>query len=655
MPSSPSKSLETFPNPQPDRDYIIEIETAEFTCLCPKTGQPDFATLHLEYVPDQLCVELKALKLYIWSYRNEGAFHEKVTNTMLSDLVAALAPHYLRLRARFNVRGGLHTTVQAEYRRPGWSAPPPPPEHLPREIVTESPDNPEAAPAVSPAAVKPPARSRERVPMPEPKPAPTPTPGPKRTERFRMLARTRSSESRADAVVEAPIAPDIAPPRPARAPKPAPRDQVYVGMDVGSTGCRAIAIDEQGNILGQADTPIPAPMRHDEQVTQDPMQWWKAATAALQQLFTLIDPKKVRAIAVDGTSGTLLLCDQHGTPVTPGLMYNDRRAGVQAENIAACASSSSGAHGATSSLAKLLWLQEKKMHQRATHALHQADWISGRLLGAFGHSDYNNCLKMGYDAKALDWPGWFRDLGVEASLLPKVHTPGDDLGAISADTAKMFGLDPQTRVLAGTSDGVAAFLAAGATQPGQGVTSLGSTLVLKLLAAQPVFSAGHGVYSHRLGNYWLAGGASNSGGAVLLQYFKLEQMREMTPLLDPEQPTGLEYYPLPEIGERFPVNDPNMAPRLEPLPGDSVTFFQAMLEGIAQIEAQGYHLLAELGAPEVSAVWTTGGGADNAAWRRIRENVLKVKMEKAKSNHAAYGVARIAAGVVARAFNHGAS
>jgi 7-cyano-7-deazaguanine reductase len=132
MPASPSKSLETFPNPEPDRDYIIEIETPEFTCLCPKTGQPDFATLHLEYVPDRLCVELKSLKLYIWSFRDEGHFHEKVTNTILSDLVAAAQPRYLRVRARFNVRGGLYTTVTAEYRKPGWSAPAPPPARLPR-------------------------------------------------------------------------------------------------------------------------------------------------------------------------------------------------------------------------------------------------------------------------------------------------------------------------------------------------------------------------------------------------------------------------------------------------------------------------------------------------------------------------------------------
>jgi 7-cyano-7-deazaguanine reductase len=116
--------LETFDNPQPDRDYTIHMEVPEFTCLCPKTGQPDFATLLIDYVPDRLCVELKSLKLYIWSYRDLGAFHEAVTNRILDDLAALLAPRYLRIHARFNVRGGIYTGVTAEHRQPGWEPSP---------------------------------------------------------------------------------------------------------------------------------------------------------------------------------------------------------------------------------------------------------------------------------------------------------------------------------------------------------------------------------------------------------------------------------------------------------------------------------------------------------------------------------------------------
>ena len=123
MSTQPSKQLETFDNPMPERDYTIRIEIPEFTCLCPKTGQPDFATLYLEYVPNQRCVELKSLKLYVWAFRDEGAFHEKVTNTILDDLVAATSPRFMRLTAKFNVRGGIYTSVVAEHRQPGWQAP----------------------------------------------------------------------------------------------------------------------------------------------------------------------------------------------------------------------------------------------------------------------------------------------------------------------------------------------------------------------------------------------------------------------------------------------------------------------------------------------------------------------------------------------------
>ena len=119
----PSKnSLETFPNPNPERDYTIRMRIPEFTCLCPKTGQPDFATLHLEYVPHRSCVELKSLKLYVWSYRNEAAFHEAVTNRILDDLVRLMKPRFIRLTAEFNVRGGIYTTVVAEHRQSAWQA-----------------------------------------------------------------------------------------------------------------------------------------------------------------------------------------------------------------------------------------------------------------------------------------------------------------------------------------------------------------------------------------------------------------------------------------------------------------------------------------------------------------------------------------------------
>ncbi len=596
MPTQPSKTLETFDNPHPQRDYIIAIEIPEFTCLCPKTGQPDFATLYLQYVPDRRCIELKSLKLYFWSYRDEGAFHEDVTNAILGDLVAVTQPRYMRLRAKFHVRGGLSTTVIAEHRAPGWAPPPPPPDYLPRW----APPSPSPDPSEITAA---PAQASAQAPAPAPGPAPE--------------------------TVD---------------------NSVFVGVDLGTTGCRAVAVNRDGQLLAHAEAITPAPLRNQEQVTQDPTQWWRALNTSLGTLLTKIDPARVRAIAVDGTSGTLLLCDENGRPVTPALMYNDGRALAQAEAIAEHAGPHCGAQGPSSSLAKLLWLQEKNMDAKARYALHQADWIVGRLTGLWGHSDYNNCLKLGFDPQALEWPQWLVDLGANTRLLPTVYAPGQEIGRVGPKLARSFGLPADTRVVAGTTDGVAGFMAAGATSPGQAVTSLGTTLGLKLLSNKPVFSPEHGVYSHRLGKLWLAGGNSNAGGATLLQYFDTAQMRELTPQLDPENFTGLDYYPLPQVGERFPVNDPKMAPRLEPLPADSLSFFQGMLEGIARIESKGYQLLMQLGAPALTRVLTTGGGSINPAWQRIRERILGVETKRARFGMAAYGTALLAAGVVAKAF-----
>ncbi len=648
MPTQPSKQLETFANPNPERDYTIQIRIPEFTCLCPKTGQPDFATLYLDYIPDRKCIELKSLKLYIWSFRNEGAFHEAVTNSVLNDLVTATQPRYMRLRAKFYVRGGIYTTVVVEHRKPGWTPPAQPPEPEARPQPAESPapslrtdSRPEPSAAIPTAPGK----------------TPDSTNGRSGSGRFRMLPRERRAQPR---TVKEPGEPQSEPPpdaaraadkgvaakgsRKGAAPKTADTG-IYVGIDLGTTGCRALAIDANGMLLAQADATIPMPSRSDGQVTQDPQTWWTAANAALGMLAKRIDAGRVRAIAVDATSGTLLLCDGTGAPTTPALMYNDARALAEAERILPLAGAGSGAQGATSGLAKLLWFHERGIPRNSAHAMHQADWIAGKLTGVWGHSDYNNCLKLGYDAAHRQWPDWIGRLDINTDLLPDVHSPGEVVAPIGGEIADALGFPRDAVVVAGTTDGVAAFLAAGGSDSGDAVTSLGSTLVLKLLSDRPVFSAEHGVYSHRLGDRWLVGGASNSGGATLLQYFQIEQLREMTPLLDPENLTGLDYYPLPDVGERFPINDPDMIAKLEPLPGDSVTFFQAMLEGMARIEAQGYRLLHTLGGPEVRAIRTTGGGSRNTGWQRIRERILGVPLIKPHSELAAFGSALLAAGI----------
>jgi len=417
---------------------------------------------------------------------------------------------------------------------------------------------------------------------------------------------------------------------------------LFLGIDVGTGGVRACAIDAQAGIRGFASAALLPPRVDGDAVDQQPELWWTATIAAVRKLGETVDLGEVTRIVVDGTSGTLLLIDAGGRPCSPGLMYNDARAKHEAARVAAIAPHESGAHGASSALAKLLFLLDHGYVGDARHAVHQADWIAGQFTGHHGFSDENNALKLGYDPVARDWPSWLEQLGVRHDLLPQVLVPGTPIANIDPGIARMLGLPPSAQVAAGTTDGVAAFVATRADQPGDAVTSLGTTLVVKQLATQPIFAAGQGVYSHRLGERWLAGGASNSGGAALLMHFTADEMDRLTPQVKPDEPTGLDYYPLPKPGERFPIADPALAARISPRPAEDFRFFQGLLEGIASVEALAYRQLARLGAPGLRRVIGIGGGAKNDAWTKIRHRVLGVPVSIAEQTEASYGAALLA-------------
>ena len=420
------------------------------------------------------------------------------------------------------------------------------------------------------------------------------------------------------------------------------RDPLFVGIDIGTSGVRAVAIDRSGTLAGQASAALPPPDREGGGLSQDPAQWWHTVEVALSDLMAAVPAERIAALAVDGTSGTLLVTDGAGTPLMPALMYNDARSTDEAARVKDVAPPDNGGHGATSALAKLLHFQDRGDLGGARHALHQADWIASRFTSRFGVTDENNCLKMGYDVVARRWPHWFDVLGVRRDLLPEVRSPGAVLGPVDDKVSDRLGLPRGVRVIAGTTDGVAAFLATGASEIGDAVTSLGSTLVVKMLSNAPLFDAASGVYSHRLGALWLPGGASNAGGAALLHFFTAERMVELTPRLQPDRPTGLAYYPLPASGERFPIRDPGKLSVTEPRPDDDALFFQGLLEGIAEIEATAYRRLRDLGAPPVRSIRTVGGGAQNAAWTAIRARRLGVAMPEPVSLEAAYGTALLA-------------
>ncbi|NCA68831.1 MAG: carbohydrate kinase [Sphingobacteriia bacterium] len=425
-----------------------------------------------------------------------------------------------------------------------------------------------------------------------------------------------------------------------------PTRSVWIGVDVGTSGCRALAIDAAGQILAVARQPLPAPRcPQPGWAEQDPALWWDAVLASLSALAVAL-PADARPVAlgVDATSATLLLATPDGTPCTPALMYNDQRAHAAAARIARAAPSESAARGASSSLAKLLHLQSQLGHGKPLLALHQADWVAGRLCASHGVSDWNNALKLGYDAASARWPDWVRALVPARVRLPWILTPGTRIGQLDAPLADQLGWPRTLEVVAGTTDSTAAAIAAGVARPGDAVTSLGSTLVLKVVSAHPVTASDFGVYSHRLGDVWLVGGASNSGGAVLSRHFSASELVTLSAAIDPASPSGLDYYPLSAVGERFPRNDPALAPRLLPRPAQPQAFLHGLLEGIARIEAEGYARLAELGAPRPRRILSIGGGAANPVWTQMRERIIGIPVCAAPHQDAAYGTALLARG-----------
>jgi len=424
--------------------------------------------------------------------------------------------------------------------------------------------------------------------------------------------------------------------------------EVVIGIDVGTSGVRAVAVAPDGACAAQAAVAMAPPRRDGARVAQAPAVWGDAMAECLDALHAQVDPGAVRALAIDATSGTVLLADALGEPLGEALMYNDASAVVQAARVGAVAPAASAARGAASGLARALSLLARSDAERAAHLLHQGDWLTGRLLGRFGDSDENSALKTGYDPASRAWPAWLDRLPLPQRLLPRVHVPGRPLGNVGAAALRRHGWRAGTQVVAGTTDGVAAFLATGAAQLGDAVTSLGSTLVVKLLASGPLSAPASGVYSHRLGDRWLPGGASSAGGASLLVHFDLARINELTPRLRPDEPTGLDYYPLPATGERFPVNDPAFVSRVTPRPSDDARFLQGLLEGLAEIEGQAYERLAELGAPPLRSVRSVGGGASNSAWARIRARRLGVPLLEPAHTEAAFGAARLAADAMRR-------
>ncbi|MEL6939713.1 MAG: FGGY-family carbohydrate kinase [Cyanobacteria bacterium J06598_1] len=410
-----------------------------------------------------------------------------------------------------------------------------------------------------------------------------------------------------------------------------------LGIDFGTSGARAVVIDALGQTVASARCAFAAGE------LASPVAWQQVLWQLMESIEVSVR-KCFSRIAINGTSATVLLCDQNSNPLTPALIYSDATARSALHELEPIAPAGSPVLSATSSLVKAMWwyrMLDDEVRSQVAQLCHQADWIAGLLHSQKPVSDYHNALKLGYDVQNLDYPDWLLALPI-APWLPAVKVPGEVIAPIAPDIAKRFSIPESCQICAGTTDSIAAFLASEATQPGDAVTSLGSTVVLKLLSPVSINDQAFGVYSHRLGDLWLVGGASNTGGAVLKQYFSADELSTLSGQIDVSVLCGLDYYPLRSPGERFPINDPDYLPRLTPRPERDVDFLYGILDAIARIESEGYQKLEALGSPALTQVYTAGGGAQNEVWQQLRQRRLGVDVSVAEQTEAAYGTARLA-------------
>lgn len=410
---------------------------------------------------------------------------------------------------------------------------------------------------------------------------------------------------------------------------------LFLGIDFGTSGARGIVINDSEEIISQVNYSF------SNQNINDLAECWENTLYLLLEKISIDIRKKIEVISINGTSSTVLLCNSQGIPIEKPILYNESRDITVLDDFKDIIPEHHLVNSSTSSLVKLLWWYKTQKINPNCYFLHQADWLEFLLHRKLGISDYHNALKLGYDVKNLCYPDWLKALPIY-SILPQVLPPGTPIKTVNNYMIKRFNFPKHCQVCTGTTDSIAAFLASGSKNPGEAVTSLGSTLVLKLLSNTYVEDISSGIYSHRLGNLWLTGGASNTGGAVLKHFFNDEELEELSKQININQKTNLDYYPLLKPGERFPVNDSKLAPKIEPIPNNKVAFLQGLLESMAKIEALGYEKLQAFGATPVTKIYTAGGGAKNKNWAKIRQDYLQVPVKISSQTEAAYGTALLA-------------
>jgi sugar (pentulose or hexulose) kinase len=417
---------------------------------------------------------------------------------------------------------------------------------------------------------------------------------------------------------------------------------LFVGIDLGTGGVRALAVSGAGQVAASASGPADA---------RDAVSWWEGTRGALRELVSALgrDAALVQAICVDGTSGTVVGVDAHGDPTTSVMAYDDLRATEEAAELVELARERAFlAPTASTSLARIRWLErhEPDAFVRTQRFLHQSELVTARLLGAVGPSDASNALKAGFDPASMRWPEWLEAVPELRARLPEVVSSGTVLGELPASVAGDLGLPHDVGVVAGMTDGTAGFLASGARRAGDDSTTLGATLVFKRLAREHLKDPAGLLYSHRLPDgSWLPGAASNTGAAWTASAGGGGDLARLDAAALAYLPCEHLAYPLRASGERFPFSAPGARGFCEPPTEDPVVRHAAHLQGTALLERLAYEVLDGV-VPASGEVYTTGGGSRSDVWTQLRADVTGRTYHRPAVPESAFGSAVLAAAAV---------
>ncbi|MFG2630429.1 FGGY-family carbohydrate kinase [Streptomyces sp. NPDC048473] len=410
---------------------------------------------------------------------------------------------------------------------------------------------------------------------------------------------------------------------------------MWMGIDLGTQSVRAVVAGDRGEILGSGSAPL-AGRRDGVRHEQRPLDWWTAVCAASRQ--ALRDCPAPRALAVCATSGTVLLGDRDGRPLTPGVMYDDGRAVAEAARARTPPSWA---------LPKVMWLLREYGGGAGgtVRVMHQADLVLARLAGTPLPTDSSHALKTGYDLERDAWPHRrFNRLGLPDGLFPDVVRPGTRIGEVGRVAAEETGIPAGTPLVAGMTDGCAAQIASGALTVGSWNSVLGTTLVLKGVTSSPVVDRSGVVYSHRAPDgSWLPGGASGVGGGALATAFPDADPARMDALAREHEPARVVAYPLVATGERFPFVAPEATGFLLGEPATDAEHWAALLTGVGLVERLCLDYLDLLGAQVYSRLTLTGGAVRSGYWSRLRADILGRPVYIPQYSEPALGMAILAA------------